>query len=275
MYMIQSKLRLLSLPIFFFNIVISTFSVLYISEINFIDNEYMELYSNETLNLSDFNIYDDNGFEKHNSLELLSQKNSSFILIAGSNFYETYDYSKLNCTLYKTSGTQLSNGGLKSQGEGINLSNNNTNFFWKKIKDYEFIQNTSLHFHNNSEFISNQSICSLSKVLVNQDNVIIQNQTNNTDISQISSCNNSFSISIKQREITQKAEFDFIIENKDNFSIQYWVEDYEGNSIKNKIITQNVNTKSYTPIKTSPLLIKAEMFQKNCSYIDEKEFFFL
>lgn len=240
-----------------------------ITEINFIGEEYIEIVSNTSINFSEFLVFDENG--KNNSIVLYQNNNATMTIIAGSNFYGKYTNLNLSCNYYLTSGSQLSNGGLKSSGESISISNNTTKFSWNKTEEVSFQENQSLHFSNSTQFISNQSICSKSSLKVDSNNSI-QNQTNSTMNQNI--CNNSFSIKIKEREITQKIEFDFDINYEENISINYWVENYEQEILKNPLMTENTNTKSYTPTKTNPIIIKAILNQNNCTYTNQSETFF-
>jgi hypothetical protein len=275
-------MRLLSLLIILLCSVTLHHSQIYISEINFIDDEYLEIYSDEKIDFSNFTIHDDNGLSKNNTLTLIQNSSSNVYLFAGSSFINSNNLSNFNCTIYQTSGSQLSNGGLKQDGENIFLIDKTTNFFWNKTETLLFEQNQSLHFDNDTPFISSQSICSLSIPLVNQDNSTYpstpQNNTNNTNssnsTSQTSMCNNTFSISIQPREITQKIEFDFHVNTLNNISIEYWVENYEQEILKNNLETQNTNTKSYTPTHTNPIVIQAILKQNNCTYSANKETFF-
>ena len=115
-----------------------------ITEINFIGEEYIEIVSNTSINFSEFLVFDENG--KNNSIVLYQNNNATMTIIAGSNFYEKYTNLNLSCNYYLTSGSQLSNGGLKSSGESISISNNTTKFSWNKTEEVSFQENQSLHF---------------------------------------------------------------------------------------------------------------------------------
>ena len=260
-------------------IILSNSVIANISEINFIDEEYIEIISNESINFSNYLVFDENG--KNNTISLVQNNNASMTIIAGSSFYQAYFNLSSSCNYYQTSGSQLSNGGLKSSGESIYLSSNTSNFSWNKTEDLFFNQGESLHFFNSSSFISNKSICSKSSLAVdlvnttNPNNQTNQNNQNNISNSTNQSlCNNSLIINLKKREITQKIEFDFDVKYEENISITYWVENYEQELLKNPLTTRNTNIKSYTPTKTSPIIIKAELSQNNCTYVNESETFF-
>ncbi len=254
-------------------VILSNSVIANISEINFIDEEYIEIISNESINFSNYLVFDENG--KNNTISLVQNNNASMTIIAGSSFYQAYSNLSSSCNYYQTSGSQLSNGGLKSSGESIYLSSNTSNFSWNKTEDLFFNQGESLHFFNSSSFISNKSICSKSSLAVDLVNTTNPNNQNNISNSTNQSlCNNSLIINLKKREITQKIEFDFDVKYEENISIKYWVENYEQELLKNPITTRNTNIKSYTPTKTSPIIIKAELSQNNCTYVNESETFF-
>lgn len=271
----------LKLFIFYSLLVILSNSVIAnISEINFIDEEYIEIISNGSINFSNYLVFDENG--KNNTISLVQNNNASMTIIAGSSFYQAYSNLSSSCNYYQTSGSQLSNGGLKSSGESLSLSSNTSNFSWNKTEDLFFNQGESLHFSNSSSFISNKSICSKSSLAIdlvnttnpnNQTNQNNQNNISNSTTNQ-SLCGNSLIINLKKREITQKIEFDFDVNYEENISIKYWVENYEQEVLKNPLTTRNTNIKSYTPTKTSPIIIKAELSQNNCTYVNESETFF-
>lgn len=212
------------------------YSQTYINEINFINDEFVELYSNTQLNLSNNKIFDENGASKFNTLSLLKTKNdSNFYLIVGTNFASNNDLSNLNCTIYTTDKSQISNGGLVSSGENLTIQiTNTTNISWIKTQDYIFQTGQSLNFNssNNNFFISKSSPC-LEKSLEE-----ISNLTK--------TCNYQFKIIPKKDVFENKIEYEFET-NATNFEIDYWIEDYDNNIIKNKQTTTNNNKKSYTP----------------------------
>ncbi len=78
--------------LFIFSVLISFFlmssvhSFVYINEIKFKGDEFVEIYSNETLNLTEMKVYDDNGISKFNTLSLLKSFQSNYTLIIGKDF---------------------------------------------------------------------------------------------------------------------------------------------------------------------------------------------
>lgn len=311
------KFKLICFKTFIFGLlfllnILSSFSYqeeeIYISEINFIDDEYIEIFSKNFLNLSDAFIYDDNGYSRFNTLSLVKYvPESNLNLIIGSRFLNNINnnISNLNCSIYLTSSTQVSNGGLKNNGEEILIeyNSNNSNLSFIPEKDFEFKENSSLHFlKNGSYFISNISPCKLSlPILLNNSNLnqtnlnssIVINQSgnitnfNNSNLVNSSgeildssfSCNINFSILPKENITSQKIEFSFFSNIENSFLIEYWIEDFSGNIVKNKLNTSSKNFKVYTPKSSLPEIyfIKAKLYSNhnyNCSLFNQSMVFF-
>ncbi len=145
----------------------------HISEINFEENEYIEIYSDDFLNLSNFRLYDELGINKSNELKEISLvSDSKYFLIVSENFLSNENISSLNCSIYSNKKSELGYYGLKNNGENItiysnisfsNMSTNISNFSLNfiKLEDLNFEVNESLSFNlqNNSYFISEKSIC--------------------------------------------------------------------------------------------------------------------
>ena len=142
----KSKFLLFIIYFMMFIPIISAVDSTYISEISFIGAEYLEIFSSERINLTHSIFYDDAGIENSNSLFLVQNMNSSIYLIVGSNFLETYDYSKLNATIYETKKSGLGYYGLKDSGENLFLIINSTlNLSWIKEEEFSFFDNQSLN----------------------------------------------------------------------------------------------------------------------------------
>lgn len=234
-------MRLLFKIIYFFFLVNSVYSNQFISEINFLDNEYLEIYSNQTLNLSNSLLFDTAGINKSNTLELYSKKNSSLYLIVGDDFLETYNISNLNCSIYKSGKSNLGYRNLKNTGENLSLLvNSSLNFTFIKLQDYNFNTNQTLNYnyYNDSYYLSNNSICELPKlkIIINQPNY-------------------GFEIIFENSIIFEKLKYKFKT-NATNFTIEYWITDYQNNILKSKRNTTNTNTKTFTPkLNSSDILI--------------------
>jgi len=264
----------------------------YISQINFLDDEFVEIYSVQSLNLSNATIQDENiGF---NSLSLIKKANSNFSLIVGTKFISQNNLPNLNCNIYSTGLTSPGKYGLRDTGENILINiSNSVHINFTKSKNYLFQINESLNYNisNNSYFIAKKSPCrslnissfvNLSSntlnlnLTQNQSNLVqnisnnLINQTNATILNSTNYCDYSFQINPLQNLTSSKIEFSFNT-NASNFTIEYWVEDYENNIVKNKINTTNKNKKTYTPKDyTNVYKIKSNLFSKNCNKNDSK-----
>lgn len=218
-----------------------SFGVIYISEIDFGDYEFVEIYSNESLNLSNATIYDAN-LNKFNKIDLFKKSNSSFNLIVGSRFIDNQNISNFNCTIYLSDKSQVSNGGLKSQGESLFVEvNSSFNLSYYHLNDFEFALNESLNYDalSNDFYLSNKSICDYNSQSVNSNS----NSSLKNDLElQIP----IFNLEIEDFLVFDKVYFDFDT-NISNFTIEYWIEDYLGNIVKSPRKTTNLNLKSWSP----------------------------
>lgn len=297
--------------IFFFSFLLFLFNLslgfsLYISEIKFNEEEYIEIYSNKFLDLNDAFIYDDNLYEKYNTVSLIKNKsNSNFTLIVGSNFLQKYDINNLNCSVYLTSSTQVSKGGLKNNGERvlIEYDNNNSFFLYEHNNSFIFNSNESLHFYKNGSFIiQNNSPCSFNNIYdfsneSNNTNNIFNNTSNssyfNNNISSINDtqnfslnnqsenkdtffCDFDFDIILNKEIFNESIDFSFISNLSSGFIIEYYIEDYFGNIVKNKFNSSSKNKKIFTPKKKTPEIyfIKANIYFNNCSIKTISDFVF-
>lgn len=240
------------------------YSNTFISEINFLDNEFVELYSNTTLNLTNTLFFDDAGINQSNTLSLIQNKNSSFYLIVGENFLNTYNFSNLNCSIYFTQKSELGYRNLKNSAENITLIlNESLNLSFIKTDDLNFGENQTLNYnyYTKTYFITNRTLCALPPL----------NQTNlsNISIKKIKP-NIDFQIILNKQIFENKIQFKFQT-NATNYTIEYWIEDYQGNIVKSKYNTTNSNTKSYTPSKQIQIYtIFATLYFQNYTYIDTK-----
>lgn len=262
--------------LFLLNNILLVNSVYYISEINFENDEYLEIYSDKILNLSNSTFHDENLFIKNNSLELIRYTKSNFTLIVGESFLENKDISNLNCSIYKTDKSQISNGGLRSGGEDFYIYKNNLTILnYSNIGNYDFAESESLNFNleNNSYYVSNQSIC--KENIVFKTNFTMLNSLSNTTLIDNFDCNSYFfEINPLQEIFEDKIQFNFLT-NASNFVISYWVEEYGGDIVKSKIDTTNKNIKSYTPKDKSEMYsINANINFNNCLLSDSREVFY-
>ena len=268
-----------------------SFASTYISEINFINDEFLEIYSDTNINLSNSTIYDSN-LDRYNTLSFLkSNNNSNYYLIAGSNFISNNNLSQFNCTIYQTDKSQVSNGGLKSSGENIFVRiSEGFNLTYNNSQEYTFNENETLNYisQNNSYIINPSTICSgplfnlNSQITLspsNSSNITENNSTFPTsevsqNLSQTSNmsnkCNFKFNITTEKTIFEDKIQFSFDT-NATNYTILYWIETYIGEIVKSKRNTSNTNTKSYSPKdKTEIYNIKATLNTQNCIINDSK-----
>lgn len=263
------------------------YSTTFISEIDFLDNEFVEIYSNISLNLTHKLLFDDAGLNNSNNLTLIQNKNFSFFLIVGQNFLDNYDYSQLNCSIYYSQKSGLGYRNLKNSGENITiLINNQTNLTWIKRTDLNFQENQTLNYnqYNNSYFIKNKNPCHFPNLTIsniNFSNINISNNSNNdnnknnTENKKINNSNISipkieFQIILDKQIFENKIEFKFQT-NATDYIIEYWIEDLQKNIVKNKYNTTNTNLKSFTaPKQTQIYKIFATLYFQNYTYNDSR-----
>ncbi len=258
-------MKLLLFMLFFLLFPIQIYSQIYINEINFIDDEYLEIYSNQTLNLTNNKIFDENSDSNFNILSLNKLvNNSNYYLIIGSNFAQNNDLSKFNCSIYESDKSQVSSGGLKSSGENLTLQiDNSTNLSYTNLIDYFFNFNETLNYNSttNSFFKGTQTPCN-SNLFLQKNN---SNLSNSTDENTLNSCNYSFEIITDKDIFEDKIQYEFET-NMSIFQIEYWIEKYNGEIVKDKRTTTNTNQKSYTPDDNTEIYnIKGILNNDNCS----------
>lgn len=251
----------------------------YISEINFGDLEFIEIYSSTMLNLSESLLHDEGGFEKANTLYHVKIINNSFFyLIVGYDFLSNYNISGMNCSIYKTGKSNLGYYNLNNVGENITLIVNETlNLSWSSEGDLVFSKNESLHLDEfNNSLIDNFSFCSFNSVEIvaniSENDGLENNSYSSVNISsgnvsmESAACQAvDFEIDIFDGVYEDKVEFDFET-NVSDYKIEYWVEDYLHTKIlKNKRNTTSLSTKTYTPQSTGFYWINSILHYGNCS----------
>lgn len=263
------------------------YSNTHISEINFVDEEFVEIYSNQTLNLTHKLFFDNAGKNNSNNLSLIQNKDSLFYLIVGDNFLSKYNYSLFNCSIYYSGKSELGYRNLKNSGENITLIlNKSTNISWIKTQDLFFQENQTLNyiFEDDSYSIVDMSICNFPKVEninPNIDENLNQSNQNNTQENkdedqtiEKTKPDVDFQIILDKQIFENKIEFKFQT-NVSDYIIEYWIEDYESNIVKNKYNTTNTNKKSYTPKQEIQIYkIFANLYYQNYTYQDNKSIFF-
>jgi len=239
----------------------------YITEINFDNEEFVELEWNESLP-ENFIIFDEGGLLKNNTATLYQKKtNSSLLLITGSKFKDKYKNKNLNCTIYLTDKTQFSYGGLKNEGESFQIRYKNKSIVYNSTQKFNFKTNESLNYIKEEEkyIIQKKSPCLIADT---KDDKINDTQLKNTN-QEIPECNEQFNILAKEIYENQ-IKFSFQT-TATNYTIEYWVENYAGEIKKAKINTTNTKEKTYTPNeKTEIYSIKADLTYNNCTKHQEK-----
>lgn len=297
-------LKILYLGYILFSLSIISVHSAYISEIKFTGEEFVEILSNNSINFSDAKIYDDNGYSKYNTVSLLKKDpTSNLTLIVGDSFLESYNISKLNCSVYLTSSTQVSKGGLKINGEDllIKYDSNNSYFKFELQEELNFNVSQSLNLNKNgSYFIHDGSPCNLSLPINYQDiniednnnsinnseqlitdqpleNSSTNNENSTSSSNQSFSCNYSFSIIPKFNLTHEKIQFEFETNSTQDYKIEYWVEDFKKNIVKNKFNSTNTNLKTYTPNLNVPEIfyINSNIYFDSCDNLnDTKKIFY-
>ncbi|MCA9495461.1 MAG: hypothetical protein KC589_00840 [Nanoarchaeota archaeon] len=273
----------------------SVYSSTQITEISFIEPEFIEIYSNQSLNLNNTKIYDENS--GYNSLKLIQNKTSPFYLIVGTDFNKDnlYNISKFNCSIYTTGSTSPGKYGLKDKGENIKIEipsniNLSLNLTYNNSILWDFNKNESLNknLNSNNYFKSKFSFClapinttnysylidlnsSINENLKENETLTTPITLENSSLNNFSNCHLDFKIDMENKIFTNKIQFKFKT-NIDTYQIDYWIEDYSGNLIQTKRSTTNSNLKSFTPkAQTQVYLIKASIIQSNfCSKEDSQ-----
>ncbi len=224
-----------------------------ISQISFINTEFIEFKTNFSFNFSSIIFFDEAGINKSNKLTLIKNNSNFNYLIVGNNFLKIYNLSNLNYSIFKTNKSGLGYRGLKNSGENITIYFNSTkNLTWIKKEDLSFKENQTLQFNN---VINKFEIKNITFNYFNFSN-------NKIKFNNISKKNFSFKIiTPKEIFINEKIKFSFET-NLSNYTIEYFIEDYFQNIFKLKRNTTNLNQKSFTPKKESKLyLIKVNLYQ--------------
>ena len=286
----KKSLFIFSVLISFF-LMSSVYSFIYINEIKFKGDEFVEIYSNETLNLTRMKVYDE-GNSDSNELSLLKNFSSNYTLIIGKNFNKNNNIRSLNCIIYITNRDLVSNRGLSNKGENLIIQiNNKTNISWTKDKDYDYLEDgETLNFNYEDEnyYVSNSTPClpnlELEQMQNHSNNSLneteqLQIPHNNSNTSQNQSENstscNSYTFEIilipDENIFESKIQYKFETNAEENYSISYWIENYGGELVRSKRETANTNVKSYTPRDfTQVYRIKAYLEYRGCKIEDER-----
>lgn len=239
---------------------LSTISAAFtITEVQTQGNEFVELVAqndSSNFNFSSSKIFDSNDNSSYNTVSLVKKTNSSLSLIAGSNFLDAVSLDELNCSVYETSGTQVSKGGLLSNGEELHI--------------YDPISSEKISWIPQKEFsyLENQSIDAIFQVPIRATPCKYNPlPTSTMDIKNMSSllCScPSFSLQSNAKITNDTIEYSFSSTNTSNAVVEYWIESYDGSLVKEKINTTYFTTKYFTPSSMGIYRIFAKLYAGNC-----------
>lgn len=259
-------LRLFNYIVLFAIIISSAHAVTQITEIHPHNAEYVEIYSHKDLNLSKSYVYDSNENTSFNTLEKIKSSNSQFSLIVGSRFIDEHNISSLNCSIYQSSGTQVSKGGLLSGGERISIEKENFTLEWIPEKEFDLLDNQSIDAQL-QELIP-KTPCDFSPIKKGDK----RNITNPSQNEFICYCPD-LSITIKEDITNTSIEYSFQTDAL-NPLIQYWIEYYNGTIAKQKYNTTSLSKKYFTPSEMDVYTIKAKLYGSECRVYDENQVVF-
>ncbi|MFC1691848.1 hypothetical protein ACFL0W_06740 [Nanoarchaeota archaeon] len=251
-----------ALLLIFLSMLIPSVSALRINEVmyNPVDNdnnkEFIELYDDEVLlDLSNFTIGDLN---QNDSLELVKFVDSNYALIVESGFI--YDISNIDASVYSAGSTIGDN--LNNEEDCVYFYNDHNN---NSLEDYFCYDNSladgngrSLSYYD-GDWLESDSINGTPGY--ENDCFIINEEYNITDL-----CDVSISINVDGMIFDNKEKIPYnhiLSEDISDFTIEYWVEDIEGNFAKSKYNTTNINQKSWTPSISVPektFFLKAKLY---------------
>ncbi|MFW5705317.1 MAG: hypothetical protein ACOCXG_05770, partial [Nanoarchaeota archaeon] len=213
------------------------FAEIYISEVQPQDNEFIEIYSDEELNLSGNILYDLNG--KSKELELIKEFESDLYLIIN----KRENIEEINATIYiSDGGNGLTSYGLNKKGEEIwiqvknnkNLSFSYSNSNLKTGESYQYNPKTKEYI------IAQQTPGTLYEEPKKEPET--PESSENTKSETQPTCNTPFQIIPEETIFENKLEYNFETQEKD-FIIEYWIEDYNGNVAKSKYETERKTQK--------------------------------
>lgn len=244
------------------------------------NKEFIEIYDENNVSLSNWVLFDLNS---NDTLEEKRFCNCSYSLIVEENF----DYSNIsNCSIYSTGATI-----------GDNLDNTEDKISLFKPVDIggeiifvlidEIFYNSSIGANGNGyslELFNNslrESLVvggtpALSNSWTSQSSPTNFNETNSTEINttQTNQTDCNFNVSIQILTESQidngvetyfndeKLNYKINVEGIEEFEMTYWVEDFNGDILKSKVVSTNDNSRSWTiniDKEYSIALIKAEV----------------
>ncbi len=199
--------------------------MIYITEINFLNDEFIEIYSNLELDFSRAKFID-SSIDKIYELELIKKANSSLYIILGSD--NNYNLSELNCNVVISKSSKLGYYGLKNSGESFSIINlslaNNTNlglFNLSYIDNSENIKNSNefennwtlnYDFNINKYYYHNITLGKLNEIQINS--LIINNSNEYNNYNNINEDNSNYSYEFKFNESFENSSY-----NKSNLNL--------------------------------------------------------
>jgi len=225
------------------------------------NREFVEIYGTD--NLSNFTLGD---LYVNDSLEIMKFVPGNLSLVVESGF----NYSGINCSVYSAGATIGNN--LRNSGDSVFLYRNS------KLVD-RLSYNASLANNNNHslELVNgswNES-CE-EEGSPGRENCLMLNATSNpANIYPDGTCFVVINLSTDKEvyEDGESVKINNSLSNKGfDFIIEYWIEDLEGEIVKNKVNTSNTNIKSYTPrikAKEKALLVKNRLVFVDCDNANE------
>ena len=242
-----------------FMLVPSVCAQVVITEIKPQSNEFVEIKDFDSFhngNISEVRILDSNGNLSYNTLSLLKKTNSSLSLLVGSSFEDSNDLENFNCSIYKTSGTQVSKGGLLSGGEELQIVNhkNTLSLSWIPPQDFDLLENQSIDAIFDVATVATP--CTYNPLPTSK--IDIEEIT-----SQLCSCPD-FSLDTNTKITNDTIAYTFTTNATTNASVEYWVEHHNGSLVKEKITTTHFTTKYFTPSKMGIYTIFAKLISGDC-----------
>ena len=259
------------------------------------NKEFIEIKGTKNINLSSFVIGDIVSNDTLSLLRYCDECNYSLIV------EENFDYTNLNCSIYSV-GSTIGNG-LSNTADSVYLYFNDSiisNVSYQDIDEgysYSFVNDSwqkSLQINgtpckenifniiNNSNNTNISINISVNNSFNNSNNTSINisiNETINISLSD-DICNVSLELNLNKSKTFfyagEKIKFKNILlffnEQEDyDYTITYWIEDYFGNILKDKINTTNQNQKQWTSTTENNYLvarIKNKISFINCTNIN-------
>jgi hypothetical protein len=215
------------------------FTISYINEIDFLEDNFVEIYSDTFLNLTNSNISDEG--KTQNLILKKENLSSNFYLIISNEFENKYDLNNFKCNIYSVNENNIGSYGLKNSGENITIKINSTfNLSFENSFSFSLNENESLNFNNltNSFYSNLTNPCS-----INIHNTTFSNSNSLNEISFGLNFLNEKSYGVFENSL----QFQFETNTKQNYIITYWIEGVYNGLVKPKKNSTNTNIKRHSP----------------------------